>query len=648
MIQIKGRTFLLGGFHDHWERADSDNPTLLLAALDYYHYDFVTLMDGALVVDKIQKAAAAFGSPLKAYYGREEEAGWAHIVTLNPHAPALVGDSVDYRRDLRLLKSTCDLVILAHPNYIAWESLVLTGEIDRLLDEGLLDGVQIPPAGEGPFAERDRALAQWYRDRLASGKITGTVGGWDLHHALPLRNLPPVLYSAERSPDGHFEAPCDNRTIIEAEANTLPAICAAVRAGRTVVENLRTGDMLGPPDLIAFLTTNGYTEAVARLDKTRDGVTFSLGGPWIGGRPVEMHVSRSGTLRLPTSLTEAVDAPALAGVPVRIPAVPLPVAQDRYYLPVAWRGSDADTRLWAVEAAHPIQYDVLPLLVGGVPHVEFLPTADFHGEVSMEVEGVLPETRVRCDGATLIPLGPKAVGTTPFSYRCKATAAGVSRQQEGSLTYIGVPRYNGDWSAIPCVGVDEPRYAPKSAYGAKRPWPGPDAYSAQLRFAWTDTAFMFQADVVDAVHFQPFEGHYAYNADCLQLALDPMLRRRHLLGNVYSFNLTLGPKGSELYRWKAPQEEESAGFHPPADDVSLGARYLQVAKTERGLQYELRLPWAELAPFAPMPGERMGIYLIMMNSNGGGLIDTLHWPVPISGMWTIPRKWGVLTLLDDC
>jgi len=490
-------------------------------------------------------------------------------------------------------------------------------------------------------------LAQWFRDRLASGKVTGTVGGWDLHHALPLRNLPPVLYSADRSPDGHFEAPCDNRTIIEAEENTLPALCAAVRAGRTVVENLRTGDMLGPPDLIAFLKTNGYHEAVARLDEARDSVTLSIAGPWIGGRPAEVSASRSGTLRLPTSLTESVEVPVEANASVHLDAVPLPLAQDRYYVPVAWQGPDTSTRLWAVEVAHPIQYDVLPRLVDGVPHVEFQPIADFHGEVSMEVEGVLPATRVRCEGPALIPLGPKEVGPTPLSYRCNATAAGVTREQEGSLTYIGVHRFIGDWSVIPCVGVDEPRYAPKGAYGAKRPWPGPDVYSAQLKFAWTDAEFLFQADVVDAVHFQPFEGHYAYNADCLQLALDPILRRRDLVGNIYSFNLTLGPKGPDLYRWKGPQEEASEQFQPVADDVSLGDRYLQVEKTERGLLYELRLPWTELAPVAPTAGGRMGIYLILMNNNGGGLIDTLHWPVPIPGMWTIPRKWGVLTLLGD-
>ena len=46
MILLNGRNILLGGFHDHWSRIDPANPTLLLAALNYYHYDFVTLMDG--------------------------------------------------------------------------------------------------------------------------------------------------------------------------------------------------------------------------------------------------------------------------------------------------------------------------------------------------------------------------------------------------------------------------------------------------------------------------------------------------------------------------------------------------------------------------------------------------------------------------
>ena len=41
MISIGGRRVLLGGFHDHWARTNTDNPALLLAALNYYNYDFV-------------------------------------------------------------------------------------------------------------------------------------------------------------------------------------------------------------------------------------------------------------------------------------------------------------------------------------------------------------------------------------------------------------------------------------------------------------------------------------------------------------------------------------------------------------------------------------------------------------------------------
>jgi hypothetical protein len=40
----------------------------------------------------------------------------------------------------------------------------------------------------------------------------------------------------------------------------------------------------------------------------------------------------------------------------------------------------------------------------------------------------------------------------------------------------------------------------------------------------------------------------------------------------------------------------------------------------------------------------MGLYLIMFNNDGQGLVDTLHWPRPIEGMWLVPRRWGVVTL----
>ena len=132
----------------------------------------------------------------------------------------------------------------------------------------------------------------------------------------------------------------------------------------------------------------------------------------------------------------------------------------------------------------------------------------------------------------------------------------------------------------------------------------------------------------------------------MQLAVDPMLRRQDLPGNIYVFNLSLTPKGPELYRWLGPRLEATADFVPPPDDVSMGDRYLKIEQRDNGLLYDLRLPWSELAPVKPDCNTRLGIYLIFMNNNGHGLLDTLHWPVPVPGMWTVPKKWGVLSLMS--
>jgi|LSQX01.3.fsa_nt_gb hypothetical protein len=646
MIQIKNRTFLLGGFHDHWERADSENPALLLAALNFYHYDFIVLMDSAPVVDLVQRTAVAFGNTLRVYPGREEATGWAHIVTINPRAPALEGDSVNFREELRKLRETSDLVILAHPNYIAWEPLVETGEMDRLFDEGFFDGVQFGPPGSDHFTERVHFLRKWYLDRRASGKITALVGGWDLHNTLHLPELPPVLYSSSRPPDGHFEAPTDNRTIVEASENSLSAICAAVRMGRTAVEDMRTGEIFGPPDFVSFLESNGYHEIIGELNKKRDAVALSVNGYLKGNREARFSLTKTGKLYLPESLEKAKIVEVKKHENITLNTVPLPLARNRFFLPVGW-SSEGYSRIWAVSVEHQIRYDVLPRFVDRKPYVEFLPLASFDGTVKMDIPDVLSEEKQSVNEEKLFGLEPgKVSADIPLRYSCEASSGGIGICKEGWLTFCPVRKFGGSWNDIETIGVDKPLNVPENAYGAKRPWRGPEVFSAQIRFAWTGTEFMFQANVRDEIHFQPNTGHYVYNADCLQLAVDPMLRRQDLPGNIYVFNLSLTPKGPELYRWLGPRLEATADFVPPPDDVSMGDRYLKIEQRDNGLLYDLRLPWSELAPVKPDCNTRLGIYLIFMNNNGHGLLDTLHWPVPVPGMWTVPKKWGVLSLMS--
>lgn len=227
MLELAGRTIFLGGFHDHWSRADGGNPSLLLAALNYYHYDFICLMDGNSADADVQRAAAAWSNRIKIYLGREEFYGWGHLVTLTPRAPQLPQDDPDWERVLKKTKANYDLLMLAHPSHHrTWKEIFLTGKMDRLIDEGFIDGVQMHP--DSP------ELVAWFQKRDQAGKLTPIVSGWDLHLVKSLEHLPPVLYTPQRPPNGHYEAPCTTRTLVLLNKTSWPtSVMLCAKGGRS-------------------------------------------------------------------------------------------------------------------------------------------------------------------------------------------------------------------------------------------------------------------------------------------------------------------------------------------------------------------------------------------------------------------------------
>ncbi len=245
MIELNGRKVLVGGFHDHWHRADPDNATLLLAAMNYYHYDFITMQDGPEHLPPVVAAAEALSDVISIYPGREEGFAWGHVVTVGPKAPPVAEPLAFAHHDevLRHFKDTCDLVILGHPEYPGtWEKIFLTGEIDRLLDEGLIDAVNMIN-GCGGFSlpgHRDhakrRVMIAWMARRLAAGKATPIVNGWDVHQLSPVRSLPPVLYGPKHSPVDHLDSCGGSRTILLVEDNSYDAMVAAVKEGQISAE----------------------------------------------------------------------------------------------------------------------------------------------------------------------------------------------------------------------------------------------------------------------------------------------------------------------------------------------------------------------------------------------------------------------------
>jgi len=187
----------------------------------------------------------------------------------------------------------------------------------------------------------------------------------------------------------------------------------------------------------------------------------------------------------------------------------------------------------------------------------------------------------------------------------------------------------------------------ESAWGANRPWPGADVFAGWLRLAWTDEAFLCQVRVRDTVHHQPHTDGWYFEGDSVQLGIDPALRRGDTYGAIAAYLFAQTPVGPRLVRWLVPDADAIPGFTPPPANTDLkerSAEFLTVTPWGGGLTYTLRLPWSEMLPAAPAVGARLGLFLMLNNSDGGGMLDALHWPEPIPGMHTVPRRWAVVTL----
>jgi hypothetical protein len=645
LLQIGDRTVLLGGFHDHWFRNGSHNPSLLLAALNYYHYDFMCLMDKSPIDAWLKMCIETYDPSMRIYLGFEQMYGWGHVVTVHGQETQIVNPN--HREVLAQLKQSCEFVALAHPKYpVTYETIFLSGELDDLLDEHRIDAVEL----EIRYPEQ----VEWFKNRDRAGKLTPIVGGWDHHLFNSIEQLPNVLYTKEHSPDVHIDTCGGNRTLIFAEENSFPSIASAIARGDTVIENLHTGELVGPARLIAHLERFGYREQMRHLDERRDAIQLAVDRKPVVGEPLQLHFSSPGTVLLPGTLEKPAFYRTDSQGYLHIDKLPAVMDRDRTHFPVVYTMESGSKRIFAVEVNHSIQLDVLPkvsLVEGEHNAIVIQAKIPFEGRIELAVEQIVPEgvsVAVSLnDTNCFVPFAAHRKPEQPVPYTAIATASnGMTRKLEGWLTFAAAPPFTCDWSIIPAVAVNNDLYVPKlySVYGANIPWLGPERFSAEVRFAWTEQELMVRFDVIDEVVYQPFKGHFMYNGDAIQFALDPLLRRGNTEGSIYLFGLALTPDGPEVYRYKSPLKEACEGFSPPQEDVSLGGGYLEVERTEQGLVYVLKLPWSELAPVQPTIGSQMGLYMIFKNNNGEGLVNALHWPRPVEGMFMIPELWGVVTL----
>lgn len=627
MFTLGNHQIVIGSFHDHWHT----DPAILGASLTYYHLDFVCLQSS---VD-----ASAVHSVLpntRIIPSTEPKFGWGHAVLAGAKADGLDAVNPDWRAEFRKMQASGGLVIFAHPFApYSIDGMVRSGAIDEMLDGNLADAVQ--PEFSPPEIE-------WIIEQERRGRRLRIVSGWDVHMLKDLPNLPQVLYTKGRPPQGHADRAGLFRTLVIDSDVSIPSLKSALREGRTVCQvnhGPLTGQLFGPRALIEELKALGIEQKLADLDSRRDEMTLQCDGPCIARQSMRLRFSEPGSVRI--QMEQGVVASETDGQGnFHLDRLPLLADNPTFHSLIGFTARrDGAERAFALRIAHPIQVkvDVRSRLLNNERILDLHLDRHHDGKILVRPDGEEPVT-FPPDVLTRICGSGQARRAIRHSIEVH-DQSGLVRKSRGYATFMGIPRFTGTWDGVPEYDINGQAFV--GGYGTHRPYPGPDQYACTFAFAWDERAFRFRAKVTDPVHHQPSHGHFMYQGDALQLFLDMFNLRSEDYDTTWCYTMGLTSTGPELWRWRSPAVVRREGFVPPPADVSLGSTWIRIAHWHRGLVYEVDFPWTEFGSIVPQPGSNIGVFFMAKNNNGSGLIDSFQWPR--AGHATPPpSEWGMMTL----
>lgn len=615
-------TVQIGGFHDHWLRNGTDNPTLLMAAMQYYGYDFICLMDSAIEgADTVKKQVEEWLDGVAVYIGHEDMYGFGHMLNINNDYERDF-NSLDYINEFKKAKSEKGFTALAHICYPkSFEHIVKKeGAIDYLIDNNLVDAIQLERPGDWKYVEH----------RAREGKKLPLVGGWDSHRIKDKKGLTNALYFKNANPDGHLDSAPKMRTIVFCEDNSFESILSAVRAGKTVLEYVETKELFGSPEYVEALKSRGYIEKMEeRVEKYSQ---YSFAPPVLtSGDTATLKFSISGKVYYPDAKLNKLVGKTDENGNFVLDSVPMPVNQDMSYIPIAIEGENGG-RLYAVKVKNKINVSVYPVYRDGKRYI-LLKSEE--APINAEIKVKLPVpvnivADINKDGV-LIPL-PDDVPTI-FDYDLIVRSGNCERRYAERTCAISVGRFSGDWENVRSYKMNSPEFC--GGYGNNRKYPGEDEFSMTFGFAYDEDNFYCRMNVTDAVHVPPPYGEQMYNGDCVYFALEPKVSHGHPAQSTGSLSLSIG----------APVE---AGPVAQSDLSLSGTDYLKkFEQYEGGRIIEIAIPWSDISKIYPITAEKntdMAIGVGATNDNGAGVVDGMMWPRSTGEKMRTTDDFAILTL----
>ncbi|MEK0313245.1 S-layer homology domain-containing protein [Cohnella sp. 56] len=192
---------------------------------------------------------------------------------------------------------------------------------------------------------------------------------------------------------------------------------------------------------------------------------------------------------------------------------------------------------------------------------------------------------------------------------------------QGQMTVDG-DITDGEWGNAQATVIDQ-----ASQVVGISDWGGAEDLSAEFRTMWDDDYLYLAIKATDNVHHQPYTDGSTWQADGIQLAIDP--------GRVYGagsrgyneIGFALNDDGTvQKYRWIAVPGQFSGAF----DHMKVAIKRNEADKTT---SYEAAIPWAEIMPegMTPKSGTDIGFSFLINDSDGGARRGWIQYMEGIGG-----------------
>ncbi|GGD51418.1 LamG-like jellyroll fold domain-containing protein [Paenibacillus nasutitermitis] len=171
-----------------------------------------------------------------------------------------------------------------------------------------------------------------------------------------------------------------------------------------------------------------------------------------------------------------------------------------------------------------------------------------------------------------------------------------------------------DLSAVPAIELPARGVVQMSGYG------GAEDLSGSVWLTWDDDHLYLSARIRDNLFSQSETGGQIWLGDVIQFGASPGMPGEH--AGMYEYGMALTSAGPQLYRWSALEGEPGA--------ITSGQLAVERNEQRRETDYELAVPWSELAPIRP--GEGPFSFSFLVNDNdGAGRKGWIEWGGGIGG-----------------